>query len=272
MSSALPTSNSNVLGGLGFLGCNQKSESLESPAAARADSPANCDASVDSSADGEHQVDEVQIATNSPSAELPAKVVVRYDSGTRPDSKSCEQNTFSEDATSTDDISRRKQEPYVGDRTKVAVADAGPFHRVARVRENQGLTQRTIAKRMRVDIRTLRHLESPTTDLTLSQLLAFQKALDVPLVDLLEDRQDLSRPVEERAKLVKIMKTATAMQKKGTPAQMKRMADTLREQLVDLMPELEEVSSWPQFGARRGQTAVGRALSQQINMSDLSMD
>lgn len=146
------------------------------------------------------------------------------------------------------------------------------FHRIATVRKNQGLTERTVAKRLGVDVRTYRTMECPTTDLTLSELASVQKALDVPLIDLIEDRQSLSRPVEERAKLVKTMKTAVAIRESAPNQRAERLAQMLFEQLVDVMPELRDVSGWPQFGARRGQSAIGKALAQPIDMSELRIE
>lgn len=145
-------------------------------------------------------------------------------------------------------------------------------HRVAEVRKSQGLTERTVAKRMGIDVRTFRTLECATTDLTISELTALQKALDVPLIDLLVDSTTLSRPVEERAKLVKTMKTAVAIRETKTAGRVGKLAEMLCNQLVDLMPELSEVSGWPQFGARRGESAIGKALAQPICTRDLHAD
>lgn len=146
-----------------------------------------------------------------------------------------------------------------------------PLHRIRTVREQQGVSVRSMSRRLGVDVRTYRRLEDPTYDLTMSELHAIQQALDVPLSDLLEDRQSLSRPVEERAKMVKTMKTAVAIREAKSTPRVQRLATMLCEQLVELMPELSEVSGWPQFGARRGQSALGKALRQPIDTSQISM-
>ncbi|MCA9192121.1 MAG: helix-turn-helix transcriptional regulator [Planctomycetales bacterium] len=143
------------------------------------------------------------------------------------------------------------------------------LHRVAKVRVEQNVSHRTIARRMGIEVRQLKELEQPETDLTMSQLMAFQQALDVPMIDLLEDRTELSRPVQERAKLVRIMKTASALKSAKASPRINRLASMLCEQLVDLMPELAEVSGWPQFGARRGQSALGKALQNPISVDVL---
>lgn len=144
-------------------------------------------------------------------------------------------------------------------------------NRIAQVREQQGISQRTMARRMRIDLKSYQVLERPETDLRHSQLIALQAALEVPMVDLLEDTQTLSRPVAERAKMIKVMKTAAALRETPSNARVERMVETLCEQLIDVMPELAEVSSWPQYGSRRGSSAIGKALAQQICVADLGL-
>lgn len=153
----------------------------------------------------------------------------------------------------------------------VAGLPAQVHNRIAQVREQQGISQRTMARRMRIDLKSYQVLERPGTDLRHSQLIALQAALEVPMVDLLEDTQTLSRPVAERAKMIKVMKTAAALRETPSNARVERMVETLCEQLVDVMPELAEVSSWPQYGSRRGSSAIGKALAQQICVADLGL-
>ncbi len=142
-------------------------------------------------------------------------------------------------------------------------------HRTAEVREQQGVSQRTLARRLGIEVKALQALEQPESDLTISQLQSLQAALEVPLVDLLEESNALSRPIAERAKMVKVMKTAVALRETKSNRQVERMVQMLCEQLTDVMPELAEVSGWPQYGSRRGPSALGKALSQPIDTSDL---
>lgn len=147
-----------------------------------------------------------------------------------------------------------------------------PLNRIREVREQQGVSIRSMSRRLGLDVKTCRKLEDPERDLTLSELQSIQEALDVPLQDLLVDRQSLSRPVQERAKMIRIMKTAVALKDLKMNARAERMTEMLCEQLVDIMPELAEVSGWPQFGARRGKSALGRVLAQQIDMSQFNAE
>lgn len=144
-------------------------------------------------------------------------------------------------------------------------------HRVAEVREQQGVSQRTLARRLGIEVKALQNIEHPESDLSLCQLRALQAALDVPLIDLLEDSCELSRPIAERAKMVKAMKTAVALREAKLNPRVERLVTMLCEQLIDVMPELAEVSGWPQFGSRRGTSALGKALSQPIDTSDLGL-
>jgi len=143
------------------------------------------------------------------------------------------------------------------------------LQRVAEAREQQGFSLRTISRRTGMDLRMLRSHELPTTDMKLSELRAWQMALEVPLVDLIEDDlQPLSSPVKDRALLVRIMKTVVAIKEAGGSPRIQRLADMLFEQMVSLMPELKEIGAWPQHGGRRS-SGNSRIVEQQVNTKSL---
>jgi hypothetical protein len=81
----------------------------------------------------------------------------------------------------------------------------------------------------------------------------------VPVGELLVDSNSpLSPPVLERARLVRVMKTAAAIAEKADSMSVKRLAQTLASQLVEIMPELAGVSPWHAVGQRRTLDEVGR--------------
>ena len=139
------------------------------------------------------------------------------------------------------------------------------FHRVRTVRLQQGVSLRSAARQMGNDIRSLRLQEQESTDLRLSDLHKWQKALDVPLSELVEETDEpLSRPVMERARMIRLMKTAAAIHERA-PVAIQRMAQMLVDQLVEVMPELEDVSPWHQFGQRRSLDEYGRVIDRRIS-------
>ena len=145
---------------------------------------------------------------------------------------------------------------------------AGPpkLHRVATVRRQQGLSLRSAARQMGSDVRTLREQERETNDLRLSDLCNWQHVLGVPLVELLEDPgTPLSRPVMERAKMVRIMKSVKALVEHASTPSVRRLAETLVAQLVEMMPELEEVGAWHSVGQRRSLSEYGRAAERVVS-------
>jgi transcriptional regulator with XRE-family HTH domain len=148
----------------------------------------------------------------------------------------------------------------------------GKLHRIGEARQQQGISLRTITRRTGVDIRTLRAQEHPECDLTLSELRVWQEALEMPLIDLIEDdAQPLSRPVKERACMVRIMKTVVALQELGGSPRVQRLVEMLHQQLVEVMPELAEIGGWPQHGSRRG-LSNSRTIEQQINTRNLDLE
>jgi transcriptional regulator with XRE-family HTH domain len=141
-----------------------------------------------------------------------------------------------------------------------------PWHRIAEVRRQQGISVRSITRKMGLSAEEIRQQEDPTSDLTLSQLCAWQKALEVPLASLLIDMDaPLSGPVLTRARMLRIMKTAQAIKEGAKDAGTQRMGLMLVEQLLEVMPELKDVSAWHTVGQRRTQDEVGRIAERPIS-------
>ena len=136
-----------------------------------------------------------------------------------------------------------------------------PLHRIADVRREQGVSLRSAARNLGTDVSTVRRQEDPNTDLSLTQLIRWQQVLDVPLADLLvEPGTTLSEPIRERARMVRLMKTAAAIQEQGDSIGVRRLANMLVEQLVEIMPELANISAWHSVGQRRSLNEYGRVV------------
>lgn len=162
---------------------------------------------------------------------------------------------------------------YTGPRRAAAESDERPrqMHRVRTVRLQQGVSLRSAARQSGVDIRQLRLQEQESTDLRLSDLHRWQKALDVPLAELLvEPDTGLSQPVMERAKMVRLMKTAAAILENAPTPAMERMGQTLVEQLTDIMPELKDVGAWHSYGQRRSLDEYGRVAERIVSTDGFS--
>jgi transcriptional regulator with XRE-family HTH domain len=145
------------------------------------------------------------------------------------------------------------------------VEQGQPLHRIQEVRRLQGMSLRTAARQLGTDIRSIRAQEQASADLRLSDLYRWQQALEVPIGELLvEDDEPLSRPVRERAAMVKVMKTARTLVETAPDGGVRTMAENLVEQLLDLMPELAEVSPWHTVGQRRALDELGRIAEQPI--------
>ncbi len=140
------------------------------------------------------------------------------------------------------------------------------LHRIRAVRLRQGVSLRTVARRTGVPVRVLREQERDSTDLRLSDLYRWQRVLDVPVEELLDESDSpLSRPVLERALLVRIMKTALSLQESVPRGSLKCLADRLVAQLVELMPELAQVSAWPSLGQQRTLDELGRIVQNPVS-------
>lgn len=134
-----------------------------------------------------------------------------------------------------------------------------PLHRIAEVRRLQGVTLRNVSRRLGVSLAVIRRQEQPDCDIRVSDLMQWQQVLEVPVAELLvEGDGQLSGPVLQRSRMVKLMKTAAAIRERtqGTPAG--RMVSMLIDQILELMPELADVAPWHTVGQRRTLDDLGR--------------
>jgi hypothetical protein len=142
---------------------------------------------------------------------------------------------------------------------------AKALHRISQVRQEQGVSIRSAARRLGISMQDVRAQEQPQSDLRLSQIHQWQRVLEVPLSDLLLDSEGpLSTPVSQRARMLRVMKTAKALAESATEPPIQRLATMLISQLVELMPELQEVSAWHSVGQRRTQDEMGRIVERTI--------
>jgi transcriptional regulator with XRE-family HTH domain len=145
-------------------------------------------------------------------------------------------------------------------------AQPGPIlHHLRSVRRREGISNRSIAHRLGISLGELKAQEVETTDLPLSVLHRWAAALNVPVTELVaEPTTDLSLPLVNRTRLLRVMKTVKAILEQANQLRVKRMAKMLVEQLVELMPELAEVSPWNSTGFRRRRCDLGRAADYAI--------
>lgn len=126
-------------------------------------------------------------------------------------------------------------------------------------RRRQGLSLRCVAQRLGRTVSEVRLQEDEHADILVSELYRWQAALEIPVDELLNEPDDaLSPRVQMRAQLLKIMKTAMAMRRQARSEAERRMSRLLVEQLLEIMPELKEVSAWPAVGHRRRADEMGR--------------
>jgi transcriptional regulator with XRE-family HTH domain len=147
----------------------------------------------------------------------------------------------------------------------VPVPTKRPLHRLSAVRRLQGVSRRAIARRLNVDIATVKQQELETNDLPLSILYQWQDMLGVPVAELLVDSEEpLSPPIQYRARMVRVMKTVLAILERSSQVPVRRMAQNLVTQLVEVMPELKGVSAWHAVGQRRRLDEYGRAAERRF--------
>lgn len=137
-----------------------------------------------------------------------------------------------------------------------------PLHRIRAVRREQGVSIKRAAQLMGKTVEQLQLEEQESADLRLSQVYEWQRLLEVPISDLLDEpHAPLSAPVLRRAQLVRLMKTVQAIMERASQTAVRRLAQTMINQLVEIMPELEGVTPWHSLD-RRTQNQNSRILEQ----------
>jgi transcriptional regulator with XRE-family HTH domain len=159
----------------------------------------------------------------------------------------------SDAARAADEYGSAAEQPAKGRLTRKQM------HRIADVRHRQGVTLRNVARRLGIEMSAVRRQEQPDCDLRISEVMAWQSVLEVPIAELLvEGEGQLSGPVLERSRMVKLMKTAAAIRERTSGTPVGRMVDMLVDQILEIMPELADVTPWNTVGQRRTLDDVGR--------------
>ncbi len=144
-----------------------------------------------------------------------------------------------------------------------------PLHRLGEARRQEDISRGTVAHRLGITVEEVRRQECATADLPLSVLYKWAKVLNQPVTELVQETGDsLSMPLFNRAHMVRLMKTAmTVLEGAGDP-RMKRLAQTMVDQLIEIMPELRGVPAGFSVGKRRRLDELGvaaeRSLSDEI--------
>ena len=120
---------------------------------------------------------------------------------------------------------------------------ARPLHRLGEARQQEHISCRTVARHLGITVEEVRRQECKTADLPLSVLHQWAEALGLPVAELVVEPDDrLSTPLFNRARLVRVMKNAMAILERTRNPQTKRLAQTMVDQLKEIMPELRGVN------------------------------
>jgi transcriptional regulator with XRE-family HTH domain len=140
------------------------------------------------------------------------------------------------------------------------------LHRLREARLRQGLSVRCVAQRLGQTTNEVRAQEEEFADINISELYRWQAVLDVPIEELINDPQDtLSTRVQTRARLLNVMTTAMAIRRHAQAEEERYLVRQLIEQLIEIMPELKEVTGWPATGHRRTTEDIGKIAQNPIS-------
>jgi len=140
------------------------------------------------------------------------------------------------------------------------------WHRIRTIRQREGISLKTISRRSRIGMQRLRQEEVETRDLTLSQLYAWQKALRVPISELVVDAEEaLEEKVRLRAALLRLTRTAKTILREAPKGPVRNLANTMLQQIYEVMPEAEAMNAWNEVGQRRSPKDLPRIMEQVVS-------
>jgi transcriptional regulator with XRE-family HTH domain len=140
------------------------------------------------------------------------------------------------------------------------------LHRIRDIRAQQEVTLRAMARKMHVPMREVRAQEDPTCDLPLTALYRWQQALRVPAAEILvEPGDNLSSPVNVRARLLRMMKTIVTILDKPQPERTANLLENLRNEILAVMPEIENIDRWHGSSSTRSADDIAAAVLRQID-------
>ena len=141
-----------------------------------------------------------------------------------------------------------------------------PLHRIREIRAQQEVTLRALARKMHMPMRDVRTQEDPSCDLPLTALYRWQQALRVPASEILVEPGDkLSSPVNIRARLLRMMKTIVTILDKPQSERTTNLLENLRNEILAVMPEIENIDRWHGSNATRGADDIAAAVLRQID-------
>ena len=150
---------------------------------------------------------------------------------------------------------------------------ASTRHRLADAMQCEGVSPRAMALRLGIPLGELNRRMHPGFDPTLSEIYDWGAALGVPIGDLLDEpNESLSESVRRRAELIRVMRTVETLHQKFADSPQQLLTRQLKDDLIEMMPELAHVSTWPSVGQRRTMDEYGALAEHPIAAFDVFGD
>lgn len=141
-----------------------------------------------------------------------------------------------------------------------------PLHRLGEARRQEDISRRTVARHLGITVGEVIRQECETTDLPLSMLHKWAKVLDQPVAELVQQTgYSLSMPLFNRSHMALVMRTAMTILEQTRDPRTKRLAQTMVDQLIEIMPELRGVAAWQTVGKPRRRDELGIAAERRLS-------
>ena len=118
----------------------------------------------------------------------------------------------------------------------------GSLHRLTEVRRAIGVPRRVLAQRLGITVQELR-MQEEAADLSLGRLCQWALVLNVPITDLVVERDECLAPTHlAESQATRLMKVAAKLRDRTRRRSVQRLAQTFVDQLAEILPVLEQLA------------------------------
>lgn len=142
------------------------------------------------------------------------------------------------------------------------------LNRIREVRRLEHVSIRTFARQLHTSIPMARQFDDPQSDLRLSDVYRMADVLGVPAAELITDA-DSEQTAKLRGLCLRLMRGVNTLLAKLTAnSRTHRVAESMRNEIIDVMPEADVPDTLMETGTRLGNEDYGRCVDNPVEFFD----
>jgi transcriptional regulator with XRE-family HTH domain len=145
------------------------------------------------------------------------------------------------------------------------------LNRIREVRKRESVSERTFARHLGIRQSEVEDFESPSRDMAISELTRVSKIFRCPVSDLVVDGEN-DEIVKLRGLLIMLSRSVNTLLGIARDNNVQAVAQSMRNQIADVMPEADSGGTLLAVGRRRGLEEMGRICENTVAFRDYVTD